>query len=179
MVGLVSGPKNQLDALKAVSVLVNEWQMTNLHFTVIGFLEPDYYQTLLSFVHDKGLDDYVTFLGERTDVGDLLTGMDVGLILSKFEAFGRVTVEYMMHGLPVIASDTGANPEIVEDGITGLLCKLGNVQELASHMRTLMTDRETLLRFSANGRERAFRCFSVDQNVQQIYETYESVLASE
>ncbi len=179
MVGLVSGPKNQLDALKAVSVLVNEWQMTNLHFTVIGFLEPDYFQTLQSFVHDKGLGDYVTFLGERTDVGELLTGMDVGLILSKFEAFGRVTVEYMMHGLPVIASNTGANPEIVEDGITGLLCKLGNVQELASHMRTLMTDRETLLRFSANGRERAFRCFSVDQNAQQIYETYESVLASE
>ena len=75
--------------------------------------------------------------------------------------------------------EAGVDPEIVEDGITGLLCKLGNVQELASHMRTLMTDRETLLRFSANGRERAFRCFSVDQNVQQIYKTYESVLASE
>lgn len=175
MVGLVTPPKNQLDALKALSILVNEWQITQVHFSMIGFEEPAYSEILHSFVHAEGLEDYVTFLGERNDVGDLLTSMDAGLMLSKFEAFGRVTVEYMMHGLAVIASDTGANPEIVEDRTTGLLCKLGDVQELASHMRTLITDREMLLRFSEKGRERASRLFSLNRNVQQIYEVYQSL----
>lgn len=179
MVGLVTPPKNQLDALKALSILVNEWHLTQVHLTVIGFQEPGYYETLRSFVHDEGLDDYVSFLGERNDVGDLLMGMDAGLMLSKFEAFGRVTVEYMMHGLAVIASDTGANPELVEDGTTGLLCRLGDVRELASHMRTLMTDRELLLHFSEKGREQAMARFSIEQNVQQVYETYESLRPSE
>ena len=178
MVGLVTPPKNQLDALMALAILVNEWHVTRLHLTFIGFLELSYFEKLSSFVHDEGLDEFVTFLGERTDVPTQLESMDAGLILSKFEAFGRVTVEYMMHGLAVIASNTGANPELVEDGATGLLCKLGDAQELASHVRTLMSNREKLLEFSAKGRKRAMQLFSIEQNVKQVYKTYESLLTS-
>lgn len=172
MVGLVTPPKNQLDALKALSVLVNEWHLRDVHLTVIGFQEPAYYDELCAFVQKECLEGYVTFLGERNDVGDLLTCMDVGLMLSKFEAFGRVTVEYMMHGLAVIASATGANAELVDDESTGLLCELGDVRQLAAHIRRLMSDRELLVRFSSKGRERALERFSIERTVEQVYATY-------
>lgn len=179
MVGLVSPPKNQLDALKAVSILVNEWHVTGLHLTIIGFEEPVYVQRLRFFVQNEGLGKYVTFLGERSDVYTLLSDMNVGLMLSKFEAFGRVTVEYMMQGLAVIASDSGANGEIVENERTGLLYRLGDCRELAQHMLTLMENPDKLHEFSEKGRQRALELFTSERNTKQVYEAYMSILSSE
>lgn len=179
MVGLVHPPKNQLNALEALDIIIKEYGFKNIHLTFIGYEEAVYVERLRSFIKEKGLDSYVTFLGERTDVAKLLPKMDVGLMLSKFEAFGRVTVEYMLHGLAVIATDTGANPEIVDDGKTGFLCQLGNSRVLAMHICTLIEDRDKLLEFSKRGREKVIGKFSTEKNAQQVYEIYQSLLTSE
>ena len=97
-------------------------------------------------------------------------------MLSGNEAFGRVTVEYMMHGLTVVASNTGANPEIVVDGTTGFIYQLGNYRELAEKMRILIENNYTLLQFAKNGRERALEQFSSIKNTKQVYEVYEQLL---
>lgn len=175
MVGLANPPKNQLDALKAMDILVNKWSINQVQLTFVGYEEARYSRVLHSFVKNKGLERFVVFLGERTDVPELLGGMDVGLMLSKFEAFGRVTVEYMQHGLAVIASDTGANPEIVEDGRTGLIFPLGDFHQLAVNIRTLMNDRKMLLDFSERGRKRAMELFTSERNAMQIYDIYKSL----
>lgn len=176
MVGLVNPPKNQLDALKAMNIIVNEWGINQVRLTFIGYEESVYSKKLHSFVTENGLEQHVVFLGERTDVAELLEGMDIGLMLSKFEAFGRVTVEYMQHGLAVIATETGANPEIVEDGTTGLIIPLGDYRQLAVHIRTLMNDKKKLLNFSERGRERAMKLFSSERNAMQVYDIYQSLL---
>ena len=134
LVGLVSEGKNQLEALKALNILVNKWHIHNSHLTFIGFEEPIYANTLKEFVVKQNLNEYVTFLGERSDVNELLCHMDVGLMLSNNEAFGRVTVEYMMQGLAVIASDSGANKEIIEDRVSGYIYKLGDDKQLAQYL---------------------------------------------
>lgn len=177
MVGLMNEPKNQLDALRALDVLVNKWGERRLHLTFIGPEEKVYAGQIRVFAEQKGLSSYVTFLGERRDVADLLPAMDVGLMLSRFEAFGRVTVEYMLHGLAVIATDTGANTEIVENGKTGLICPLGDYCQLAEHIRSLMTDRQMLTDFAQHGRQRALSLFASDRNATEIYDVYTSLLS--
>lgn len=178
MVGVVSSPKNQLEALKALDVIINEWGERQVHLSFIGFEEPLYANSLRSYIEAKNLGQYVSFLGEREDVNALLCNMHVGLMLSGNEAFGRVTVEYMMQGLAVIASNTGANPEIVVDGASGFLYQLGNYRELADRMRKLIEDKETLFNFAKKGKERALKLFTSIKNTKQVYEVYEELLKS-
>lgn len=172
MVGLVSPGKNQEEALEAVNILVNEWGIKHFHLSIIGFKEKEYTAKLDSYIRQKGIEHYVTFMGECSDVGERLNTMDVGLMLSKNEAFGRVTVEYMMHGLAVIASDTGANREIVDDGVTGLLYHIGNSMELAGRMRDLMANPSRLSLYGTKGREKALEGFTSEKNSCQIFDIY-------
>ena len=87
----------------------------------------------------------------------ILQRSDVGLMLSTNEAFGRVTVEYMMQNLAVIASDTGANPEIITNGETGLLYELGDVESLADKMKSLIEDHTLLGALAEKGKQHAYR----------------------
>ena len=79
-------------------------------------------------------------LGYREDVCSLLHEYDCGVMCSRSEGFGRVTAEYMMAGLPVIASDTGANPELVNEGQTGLFYRWGDTSDLAKKIEMLADD---------------------------------------
>ncbi len=178
MVGLVTEGKNQLEALEAVDILVNKWRYINFHLSFVGFEEHVYTRKLQEFVEANSLNSYVSFLGETNDVNAILSKMDVGLMLSKNEAFGRVTVEYMMQGLAVIATNSGANTEIVEDGVTGFIYHLGNVQELSSKMKSLIENKEKLSLFSGNGMKRAMDLFTSTRNTNQIYEVYKSLLTT-
>ncbi|MBR1548789.1 MAG: glycosyltransferase family 4 protein [Prevotella sp.] len=175
MVGLIHPPKNQLLALEAIDIIVNEWGLRNVHITFIGYEERVYMERLNAFIKQKNIEKYVTFLGERNDVAQQLIGMDVGLMLSNFEAFGRVTVEYMLHGLAVIATETGANPELVDNN-TGLLCQLGDSRQLATHIRYLYENRGKLIDFSKNGHAKVINLFSTEKNATQVYEVYLSLL---
>ncbi len=176
MVGLLSSQKNQLESLRAVDILVNRWGVKNFHLSFIGMEEIVYAQELENFIKENSLSDYITFQGESDNISFHLSQMDAGLMLSSFEAFGRVTIEYMMHNLAVIASDSGANQEIVEKGISGFIYHLGDVEELARLMRLLIEDRTRMLSISENGRNRAMKLFTSLRNTQQIYQTYLSVI---
>lgn len=176
MVGVLSPQKNQMDSLKAADILVNKWGVNNFHLSFLGIEDAKYSQNMRSFIQEKNLVAYASFLGERGDVSTCLSHMDVGLMLSEFEAFGRVTVEYMMHNLAVIASDSGANKEVVEEGETGFVYQLGDYMDLARLMRIMIDDRKKMLEFSCKGNKRALSRFTSRQNTDLIYQTYLSVL---
>ncbi len=177
MLGLLSAQKNQMDALKAADILVNRWGMTDFHIYFIGLEEHEYSREMQNFIIEKRLSDYVTIMGESNDVSRVLCSMDIGLMLSSYEAFGRVTVEYMMHNLAVIASDSGANCEIVEDGRSGLVYPLGDVEQLAWLMRFLATDKAKMVEMAVTGKERAMNMFTSFKNTEQIYQTYLSLVS--
>lgn len=178
MVGMLTSTKNQLEAIEAVNILVNELGETSFHLTFIGHESESYTRQLREFATRYQLTAYVSFLGERNDVSQLLNQMDVGLMLSTNEAFGRVTVEYLMHGMAVIASDSGANCEIVDDGLTGLIYQLGDCHDLAKKMAMLIHDKSLIERFAESGRERAFSDFTSARNTMQIAEIYQELTSS-
>lgn len=84
---------------------------------------------------DHNLKDYCRFLGFVSDMKGLRQKADIELVCSNREAFGRVTVEAMMAGNPVIGTDTGANPELIEDQKNGRLFQNGNAEDLAEKMQ--------------------------------------------
>ena len=94
----------------------------------------------------------------------------------KDEGFGRVTIEYMMAGLCVIASDTGANSELIEDGKSGLLYQYGNTCFLVNAIRKCIDDTPYRCEMARHGYIRATQEFTAERNAMQVFNIYKSVL---
>ena len=93
------------------------------------------------------------------------------------ETFGLVIAEAMSHGLPVIAARIGAIPEVVDDGVTGLLFEPGNVAELADKMRLLSDDADLCRRLGAAGRTKVLRDYNPDAYYKRLMDIYEEAIA--
>ena len=175
MTGLVYPGKNILMALRACNELKALTDKFTLH--IIGNDTGEYSDMLKDYVHTHGLEGHVKFWGFRRDVWDVLRDMDVGLMLSKREAFGRVTVEYMMSYMPVIGVDTGGTPEIVADGKTGFIVPLDDASRLSEVMHRFIMNPGLLEEMGRKGRERAVNNFSLERNTDAVYSLYQEVLA--
>lgn len=175
MVGAIKAAKNQLEALYAVRLLKERGYIFKLHF--IGSEDREYRKILDRYIVKYDLDSYVIFEGECNDVPLRLSKMDVGLMLSKNEAFGRVTVEYMMQSLVVIASDSGANTEIIEDGKSGYIYHLGDIEALVNIMSFCIENRSQVLDIALTGKNIACALFSSTRNTQCIYDLYRELLS--
>ena len=176
MTGLIYPGKNQLTAIHACAKLKALTDKFMLH--IIGSGGDNYMQELKREIASCGLDEHVKFWGYRSDVDDILHTMDVGLMLSNCEAFGRVTVEYMLHYMPVIGVDSGATPEIVLDGETGYICPLNDADRIAESMYSFITNPELLHSMGSKGRERAVTHFSLERNTDEIYSLYQEILST-
>ena len=166
--------KNQLIAVKACEKLKALTQNFTIHF--VGEQHNLYGQEVKRFVSSHGLGEYIKFHGMRWNVGEILKNMDVGLMLSTREAFGRVTVEYMLHYMPVIGVNTGATPEIVIDGETGYLFDLDDTDRLVELMHKFITNPEIIPAMGNKGRERAVKHYSLERNTDEIYALYQEIL---
>lgn len=176
ILGRVSIAKNQKEVINALDILVNKRGIKNLHLTMIGEASSEYALEVIHQIEEKHLNDYVTLTGERNNVSELLAQMDVGLMLSTSEAFGRVTIEYMMHNLAVIATDTGANPEIITNRYDGLIYRYGDVQMLANSMQELIETPHDLIKYAKRGQEKALSEFTSEKNSSSIFKLYNNVV---
>lgn len=101
-----------------------------------------------------GLRDDVVLLGARDDVAELLANADVFLLPSETESFGLAALEAASCGVPVIASNVGGLPEVVEDGVTGILTPSGDVDAMADATAALLGDPDRLRALGADARRR-------------------------
>lgn len=175
-IGLINESKNQIEIIKAAKILVNRYQCKNFHITFAGIEDFSYKKLLTEYIEKNKLSNYVTFLGEIDNVSDLLINMDVGLMVSTNEAFGRVTIEYMLHNLAVIASNSGANPELIDDKINGLLYELHNIDNLSELMYSLIQKPHTIKTLSNKALISARNKFSSSSNTKSIYTLYKEIL---
>ena len=135
----------------------------------------DYAKGLHEFVESHNLADHVVFTGERSDIPDLMSAMDIVTHTSvRPEPFGRVIIEAMSTARPVLATRAGGVPEFVHDGIDGLLVEPGAVEELAEALCSVLGDPALYAKLSAGARENAER-FSVERHVAEMVALYESV----
>ncbi len=126
-------------------------------------------------VGELGLDKQVRFLGDRTDVVDLIRGSDLFVHPSHEEGFSNAILEAMAGGLAVVACDVGGNPEAVKEGVTGRLVPPRDPDRLSAAVLDLLADAEKRMRMGEAGRKRVTEEFSFDRMVKEMEALYESV----
>jgi glycosyltransferase involved in cell wall biosynthesis len=122
-----------------------------------------------------GLDDRIHWLGNIADPKSLLQASDVFVLASVGEAFGLVLAEAMACGVPVVGSRSGSLPEVVADGITGLLATPLDPKSFADQLESLARNPEARKRMAAAAVERVRDNFTVELAVANTLKIYESL----
>lgn len=125
---------------------------------------------------DLGVEKDVLFLGKQSRIPELLAVSDLMLLPSEMEAFGLAALEAMACGVPAIATRTGGIPELITDGVDGLLAPIGDIDTMAAHAVGLLTDPARYARFSAAARRTAETRFCTDLIIPQYEAYYRQVL---
>ncbi|HEX8905971.1 MAG TPA: N-acetyl-alpha-D-glucosaminyl L-malate synthase BshA, partial [Longimicrobiaceae bacterium] len=123
-----------------------------------------------------GVTDRVVFLGKQDTVAEIMACADLLLLPSQNESFGLVALEAMASGVPVIASNAGGLPEVVEDGETGFLSPVGDVEAMAEGAAAILRDDGTWRRFSAAARQSAVERYGVQKVIPQYERYYEQIV---
>lgn len=118
------------------------------------------------------LGSNLEFLGHRRDVAEILRRLDVLVVSSHMETFGRSALEAMACSVPVVATRVGGLPEVVDDGVTGVLVPAHAPAALADAVQTLAADADLRNRMGAAGRVKASRSFGIDDHVTQVQNIY-------
>lgn len=124
-----------------------------------------------------GVADRVQFLGRIENVAPLLSSADLFLLPSASESFGLSALEALACGVPVVASDTGGIPEVVQDGITGALRPVGDVDAMAIAAIEILADDARWATMSAAAAADARTRFSESRVIGQYESTYEDAVA--
>jgi N-acetyl-alpha-D-glucosaminyl L-malate synthase BshA len=128
--------------------------------------------------HDLGIHPRVHFLGKQERVNELLPLADLLLMPSQLESFGLAALEGMACKVPSIATRVGGVPELVDDGVSGLLFNPGDVEAMARGALELLGDRERLNRMRDAARREAQRRFCASLVVPRYLGYYEQVLGA-
>jgi sugar transferase (PEP-CTERM/EpsH1 system associated) len=123
-----------------------------------------------------GMAEAVTFAGVRADVPEILAALDVFVLPSLWEGMPNAVLEAMASGLPVVATAVGGTPEVVMDGVTGLLVPPQDPGALARAIERLLCDPGLRRTMGRAGRRRVEQHFDIRETVRQVEDLYETLL---
>jgi glycosyltransferase involved in cell wall biosynthesis len=150
-------------------------------FWVVGtdLARSGYDETLKDMARTMELGSAVRFTGFRADIPSVMSELDLVVSASHYESFGRTLVEAMAAARPVVATAVGGVPEIIDDGVTGLLVPPHDPSALASGVARLLSDPALRARMGRAGREHASRHFGVDVCAERVLSVYSEVVLPE
>jgi L-malate glycosyltransferase len=185
VVAQLSPWKGQGTAIEALRLLREEGR--DVHLLLIGsakfvasatrFDNHAYVAALRALIDDAGLHDRVSWLGEREDVPELVRALDILLLPSEEEPFGRALIEAMALGVPVLATRVGGPPEIIEDGREGFLLPPHEPAAWARAIRRIAESPDRGLEMGLAGRRRVEQAFTSDQHAHAMLDVYERAIA--
>jgi glycosyltransferase involved in cell wall biosynthesis len=159
------------------------WLQRRVVLRQLPFVDADcgeaYAEGLRARIHDLGLSQSVLLTGERSDVAACLDAMDVAIHASiKPEPFGRVMIEAMALGRPLIAPREGGPLAIVDDGVTGLLVEPRDADALAVAIETLVADGDRRQAMGVAARRRVDEVFDLRHHVHAIEAIFDEILGA-
>lgn len=171
-VGRLVPQKGQRYLIDAMPEILRAHPRAQLLIVGMGFLEPK----LRAQVDALGLRSSVRFLGRREDVPALMSVADIFVFPSLFEGLGVSLLEACASGLPCVASNVGPLPEVIEDGVTGVLVPSQDPRSLAEAISRLGSDKDLMRRYGEAARARVRRTFQIDRSIAQLEALYDRVL---
>lgn len=180
MIGRLSPLKGIGFALKASASHIRAAKRERkVKFLVVGGpyrnFDENYGQELRDLAKKEGIQDDVIFTGPKMNIFSYLMRIDILINASFDESFGLTVIEAMAAAKPVIVSRVGGLKEIVEADRTGLFFTPGNVDELSTHLNTLLTDPLLREKFGKAGRESCKKRFTVDQMITTLERFYDGL----
>lgn len=177
MLSNITENKGQIQLIEAINLLDEDIKkMVLVDFYGTG--SADYILYLKKIVYKYNLNNQIKFLGYQKNVYDVLKKYDIGITASKIEGFGLVTIEYMAAGLCTIVSDTGANTEIIDDNINGLVYHYNDCNDLKEKI-LLIINNESLSKKIVNNAKIKIKKYSKEENVKKIERIYREIEKNE
>lgn len=178
--GTIIPSKGQIEAVKAIDIIVNERNFKNLHLTIIGgFGNAKYLEEIKDLIKQKRLSNFITIKEFTPEIYDAIVNADIVLSCSKMEAFSRVIVESFILGKPVIASNKGGNIEIVKDGINGYLYEQGSSSDLADKIQCFIESPDKLVQMGVRGKKTVEEVLKKNYAEDIIYKTAMNIKKNE
>ncbi|MGD6774998.1 MULTISPECIES: N-acetyl-alpha-D-glucosaminyl L-malate synthase BshA [Bacillaceae] len=132
-----------------------------------------------NLVKELGLKDKVLFLGKQENLEDLYSISDLMLLLSEKESFGLVLLEAMACGVPSVGTKIGGIPEVIDDGVTGYLSDVGDVEDIAKNAVRILDNAALHKEFAENAISRVKEHFSSQRIVEQYEDMYKQLIKHE
>jgi glycosyltransferase involved in cell wall biosynthesis len=168
--GVLCTYTGKLNRMKGLEMLLRAWcrlsaSYPQLHLVLVGsganqFLSCEV--ELRAFVRDKGLERSVTFTGAVANVDAYLKASDLFVFPSETEALPISLIEALASGLAIVASTAGGIPDIVDDGVTGLLIEVGDEAGLVAAIERLVQRPELGAQLGRAARAKAVELFSIE-----------------
>ncbi|HWL30370.1 MAG TPA: glycosyltransferase family 4 protein [Burkholderiaceae bacterium] len=170
-VAVMRAQKGHRDLIDAIEPLIRE--RPNVHLVLVGGGSP-VFEEVQAYVAERGLQKRVHFMGARRDVPNLLAGFDIFALATRKEASGTVFVEAGAAGLPVIGTNVDGVPEMMQDGVSGLLVPLDDTEAFTAALRRLIDDPALRHQMGQAGLKFAREAgnFTLEAMVQRIEDCY-------
>jgi glycosyltransferase involved in cell wall biosynthesis len=170
MVARFNEQKDQSTLLKAIAQLHNP----SIHLDLVG--SGSSLESCKALANSLGITEQVSFLGDRTDVPDLLAQSQIFILSTHYEGLPISILEAMRAGLPVVATNVNGIPEEVEHGKTGLLVPHKDINSLANALQTLIESPSLRLQMGEAGRLKFEQEFTVERMINETRDVYDQVL---
>ncbi len=177
-VGNIRHEKNHLVFIEGMSRVLKDFN--DVQGLIVGqpvHDEPDILVSLQDRIEALGLQGKIIYVGYRTDVPVLIKRMTVFCLTSDYEGMPNVILEAMVAGRPVVATRVGGIPELVQDGVTGLLVEPGDVAGFARAVSFLLLNPQEAEKMGQAGQERVLSRFSCEKIIEQFKTFYINTLA--
>jgi glycosyltransferase involved in cell wall biosynthesis len=147
-------------------------------FLIVGdaCVEPEYRTELENRAAALNIAGRVIFTGQRTDVSRIMREIDISVLPSLSESFSNSLLESMAHGLPIVATRVGGNPEVIDDGLNGILIPARDSAALTRATLTLLESPELARRLGESAREKVGREYSLERLLRRTEDLYVSLL---
>lgn len=175
LVGQISRRKGQDHLIRIAPELIKH--NPNIRFLIVGSSrEPEYVKEIHNMIDNLRLKDYFIFTGDREDMPRVYQAIDILVLPSQREGFGRVVAEAEAMEIPVVVSNAGGLVEVVVHGKTGFTFNLGSEREMLEHLIRLCDEPDLRVRLGKEGRKLVESHFSQEIMVRKITDVYKKVL---
>lgn len=167
--------KNLITFLETAHQIINIQNFKNFHFIQIGQFTK-YTSSILELQKTLGLEKKVHFLNEVRDASGLIPQFNISLITSQSEGLPQFIYESFYHKVPVVSTNVGGIPEIIEDGVNGMLTNPHEPQSLADKLIALSRDKELCEKFKERSYNTLIENFTSRKMAEQTLAEYKKVL---
>lgn len=173
-IGQIKPQKGQFDAVKAVHALHKNG--TDAQLAIIGGIEDDTYEKeIRSYVSKHGLEKSIFFLGQQDNPSSYLALADACLVCATNESFGRVAVESMLLGTPVIGAASAGTAEIIDSENMGLLYKPGDITDLTKKLEQLRKHPKTAASMAVHAKKTATKRYDETGRYRQFVDYFNTL----